>query len=353
MHGEYKVPGGKLVVVDVTLAGEGPEAVLAEVVLSGDFFLEPDEALADITGALRGIPANSSVQVMAGLIARAVGDRTVMIGFTPEAVAIAVRRALGHATGWHDHTFEIIRGTPERPFVQMALDEVLAQAVGNGTRPPTLRFWEWERNVVVIGSFQSMRNEVDPVGRDKHDVTVTRRVSGGGAMFIQPGNTITYSLYVPASLVEGLSFEQSYAFLDDWVLGALRELGIEASYIPLNDIASPSGKIAGAAQKRYANGAVLHHVTMSYDIDADAMLEVLRIGREKLSDKGTKSANKRVDPLRRQTGMARAEIIDAFAAHFAARYDSVPGEITTAERAAAERLAVEKFASPQWLDRVP
>ena len=49
----------------------------------------------------------------------------------------------------------------------------------------------------------------------RHGVTVTRRVSGGGAMFIQPGNTITYSLYVPTSLVEGLSFEQSYAFLDD------------------------------------------------------------------------------------------------------------------------------------------
>ena len=32
------------------------------------------------------------------------------------------------------------------------------------------------------------------------------------------------------------------------------------------------------------------------------MLEVLRIGREKMSDKGTKSANKRVDPMRSQTG---------------------------------------------------
>ena len=50
---------------------------------------------------------------------------------------------------------------------------------------------------------------------------------------------------------------------------------------------------------------MLHHVTMAYDIDADKMLDVLRIGREKLSDKGIKSARKRVDPLRRQTGMPR------------------------------------------------
>ncbi|GAA3501252.1 hypothetical protein GCM10019016_083590 [Streptomyces prasinosporus] len=54
---------------------------------------------------------------------------------------------------------------------------------------------------------------------------------------------------------------------------------------------------------------MLHHVTMAYDIDADKMLEVLRIGKEKLSDKGTKSAKKRVDPLRRQTGLPREAVI--------------------------------------------
>ena len=49
---------------------------------------------------------------------------------------------------------------------------------------------------------------------------------------------------------------------------------------------------------------------MSYDMDGDKMVQVLRIGREKMSDKGTKSANKRVDPLRSQTGLSRAAIID-------------------------------------------
>jgi len=190
-------------------------------------------------------------------------------------------------------------------------------------------------------------------GAAKHDVTVTRRVSGGGAMFIQPGNTITYSLSVPSSLVEGLSFEQSYAFLDDWVLGALRDVGVEATYVPLNDIASPAGKIAGAAQKRYAAGAVLHHVTMAYNIDADAMLEVLRIGREKLSDKGTKSANKRVDPVRSQTGMSREDVIAAFLAHFAGRYATQAGEVTPDEVVAARTLVEEKFATDAWIGLVP
>jgi lipoate---protein ligase len=353
MHGEYKIPGGKLVVADVETEGDGPDATLSGVVISGDFFLEPAEALLAINSQLVGMPASTPVAELAAVVSRAAGADAQFIGFSPESVAIAVRRALGHATSWHDHTFELIHDEPREPHLQMALDEVLAQEVGAGRRGPSLRIWEWERNTVVIGSFQSMRNEIDSEGAARHGVTVTRRVSGGGAMFIQPGNTITYSLYVPTSLVEGLSFEQSYAFLDDWVLGALRELGIQATYVPLNDIASPAGKIAGAAQKRYIAGAVLHHVTMAYDIDADAMLEVLRIGREKLSDKGTKSANKRVDPLRSQTGMTREAIIESFLAHFARRYATTQGGVREAELDAARTLAAEKFATEAWINLVP
>lgn len=350
MHGEYKVPGGKLVVADVELDARGE--TLESVVISGDFFLEPAEAILDIAGHLTGMPAKASVTQLAGTVARA-AEHAEFIGFSPEAVAIAVRRALGHATSWGDHRFEVIHDEPRAPHLQMALDDVLAQELAAGRRGPTLRIWEWERGTVVIGSFQSVRNEIDPEGAEKHGITVTRRVSGGGAMFVQPGNTITYSLYVPASLVEGLSFEQSYAFLDDWVLGALRDVGIEARYVPLNDIASPAGKIAGAAQKRYAAGAVLHHVTMAYDIDADAMLEVLRIGREKLSDKGTKSANKRVDPLRSQTGMAREDIIAAFLDHFRSRYATVPGAVTPEELAKAEAEVEARFGTAEWLGIVP
>jgi lipoate-protein ligase A len=172
-------------------------------------------------------------------------------------------------------------------------------------------------------------------------------------MFVEPGNTITYSLYVPESLVSGLSFVESYAFLDDWVIGALNDLGIAATYQPINDITSPAGKIAGAAQKRFAGGAVLHHVTMAYDMDATKMLQVLRIGREKLSDKGTTSANKRVDPLRSQTGLERREVIDRMAASFSNRYGLAEGTIDADTIARAEALVATKFGTDDWLNRVP
>jgi lipoate-protein ligase A len=123
--------------------------------------------------------------------------------------------------------------------------------------------------------------------------------------------------------------------------------------MPLNDITSPTGKIGGAAQKRLGNGAVLHHVTMSYDMDGEKMVQVLRIGREKMSDKGTKSAAKRVDPLRSQTGLSRADIIERMKATFAGMYGAKPGEITEDEYSQAEVLVTEKFGTQEWLTRVP
>ncbi len=276
-----------------------------------------------------------------------------MIGFDARAVAIAARRALGRASSWEDLVFDVIPAVTMAPVMHVALDEVLPLEVAAGRRPPLLRIWDWDSPLVVIGSYQSLRNEIDAEGAARHGIGVVRRITGGGAMFMERGNCITYSLVVPTSLVEGLSFEQAYAYLDDWVMGALAELGVRAHYVPLNDIASDQGKIGGAAQRRFAGGVLLHHVTMSYDIDADTMGEVLRIGREKLSDKGTKSANKRVDPMRSQTGLAREQIIDGFLEFFRDRYDTVDSAYTEGELAAARELVETKFGTEEWTARVP
>jgi lipoate-protein ligase A len=358
LHGEYKVPGGKLVAVDLAVRDEH----LHDVRVSGDFFLDPDEALEVIDGALEGASAGMAVvelttRIEAALVlarTEAILARPVtMAGFDARAVAMAVRRALGHSTGWGDHAFTYLDPGPLDPAMHAALDEVLGRELAAGRRGPTFRFWEWENPAVVIGSFQSLRNEIDAEAAELYGVQVVRRISGGGAMFMEAGNCITFSLVVPESLVDGMSYEQSYAFLDEWVLSALGAVGVQATYAGLNDIASPAGKIAGAAQKRFVGGAVLHHVTMAYDIDADKMLQVLRIGREKLSDKGTKSANKRVDPVRSQTHLPRAEVMASFLATFRGRYTVVDGSLTDAEVAQAEELVRTKFANPEWTARVP
>lgn len=255
-------------------------------------------------------------------------------------------------SSWIDHDWQLIHTAPQTPLQHIALDQVLLDEVATGRRAPTLRIWEWAGPAVVIGIFQSLKNEVDAVAAEKYKIEVVRRISGGGAMFIEPENSITYSIYAPLSLIAGMSFRESYAYMDEWVLAALGELDVKAWYQPLNDITSSEGKIGGAAQARHGS-AVLHHVTMAYDIDAAKMLQILRIGREKISDKGIASAAKRVDPLRRQTGLPREAIISRMIDVFRRRHGLHADTLSPSELTAAERLIEEKFGTKEWRIKVP
>ncbi|HET9031448.1 MAG TPA: biotin--protein ligase [Dokdonella sp.] len=95
MHGEYKIPGGKLVVVDCSEVN----GRLAEVRVSGDFFLEPDSALDVIDAALNGLPIDSSQDALASAIEAALDDDVMLYGISAEGVAIAVRRAVDAGAG--------------------------------------------------------------------------------------------------------------------------------------------------------------------------------------------------------------------------------------------------------------
>ena len=349
MHGEYKEPGHKLVVVDLDVA----DNELRNVRLAGDFFLEPDDALDRITQAIDGLPADSPAADIAHAVTAVLKPGDELFGLSPHGIATAVRRALGHSVDWDDIEFEVIHGPVVSPMVNVALDETLIEDVASGRRKPFMRIWEWDSPCVVIGSFQSVENEIDWNGMTEHGVTLCRRVTGGGAMFMEPGNCITYSLVIPTALVDGMSFKDSYPFLDEWVMEALEKVGVKATYVPLNDITSEKGKIGGAAQKHFASGVMVHHVTMSYDIDAEKMMECLRIGKEKVRDKGLRSAVKRVDPMKSQTGMAREDIIAVFLDHFAAKYNAQPGALTDSDIARAQQRCETKFNTDEWTFRLP
>jgi hypothetical protein len=90
LHGEHKTRGGKLVVADL----EVRDGRLSGVRISGDFFLEPPEALAEITGALEDAPAGLAEEELSARVRDGLDPDVEMVGFSPEAVAIAVRKAL-------------------------------------------------------------------------------------------------------------------------------------------------------------------------------------------------------------------------------------------------------------------
>jgi lipoate-protein ligase A len=253
---------------------------------------------------------------------------------------------------WKQYEWTLLPAVPFDPQMQVAMDETLTLAVGKGEREPMIRFWNWTSRAVVLGRFQSVRNEVNEDVAAEEGVTLVRRISGGGAMFIEPEGAITYSIYAPEEMVKGMTFPESYAFFDAWVIAALRELGVDAWYAPLNDITSDNGKIGGAAQAR-RGGAVLHHTTMAYQMNGELLARVLRVGKEKLSDKGVQSADKRVGPLRQQTDLDRDVIIHHLVGYFRARYGLAKDEFRESELEDARQRVADRFGTDDWLYFLP
>jgi len=236
--------------------------------------------------------------------------------------------------------------------MHMALDEVLLNRVIAGQRAPALRIWLWVERALVIGSHQSVANEIDRDAAAAQGFVITRRMSGGGTMLCEPDRTITYSMYLPESLVAGISFRKSYAVLDAWAVDVFRRLGVPASYREINDIISPRGKIAGAAQAR-RQGFVLHHTTIAHTMDVELLPRIIRIGRASVATRGVRSAEKDVSPLSWFTSLSCDDVAERMRAHFVESFASSQSELTNEEIDAARELASTKYASSAWINRLP
>jgi lipoate-protein ligase A len=240
---------------------------------------------------------------------------------------------------------------PLRVHPQLALEEVLLGRLAAGVRGPTLRFWEWAERALVLGSHQVLANEVDVRAAKRRRFRVGRRMSGGGTMLLEPARSITYSIYAPERVVEGMSFIESFAALDRWVVECLRDLGVPAEHRPINDMVSPEGKIGGAAQAR-RRGFLVHHTAMAFEIDPKLVPRLIRIGRKRVSPHGVRSAEKTVSPLSRWVSLPRDRVVEALAACFLDRYPACFGTLDAEELAAAHRLALEKYGKREWIDRI-
>ncbi len=252
----------------------------------------------------------------------------------------------------HEVDWEVVPPSPYPAHMHMALDEVLLQQVIAGRRAPTMRIWEWVEPALVVGSHQSVLNEVDGPAAEGLGFVITRRMSGGGTMLCEPARTITYSLYLPESLVAGVSFRRSYALLDDWAVRAFVDLGVPASYREINDIISPRGKIAGAAQAR-RRGFVLHHSTIAHSMDVELLPRLIRIGRDRIAERGVRSAEKAVSPLSWFTPLSCEEVAGKLHDHFKRDFAAREGMITDDEIEAALKLVGSKYSTPAWINRLP
>jgi lipoate-protein ligase A len=235
-------------------------------------------------------------------------------------------------------------------FTNMALDEAIMEGVRNGTSQPTIRFYGWEPSAVSIGVFQGVRNEVNLENTKKNGVDVVRRLTGGGAVYHDRLGEVTYSLIAPLDFFP-TNIIESYRVICDDIVVALQQLGINATFAPINDILVNEQKISGNAQTR-RNGILLQHGTILYSVDVETMFSLLNVSDQKISDKLIKSVQKRVTSVQDQTGASMDALKDALIHGFQRNRNVELGDYSVIEQQRAQELVQERFNNDSWTFRL-
>lgn len=175
------------------------------------------------------------------------------------------------------------------PYFNLALDEYALRQVD--VDEDFFILWQNEPSV-IIGKNQNTMEEINQAYIDEHGVKVARRVSGGGAVYHDFGNlNFTFIIKVDdPSTVNYKKYVQP-------IIDALGSMNIKAEASGRNDVLVDGLKISGNAQ-RMANGKLMHHGTILFDVDIEAMVQALSVDATKYVSKASKSVRSRVTNIK-------------------------------------------------------
>ena len=184
-----------------------------------------------------------------------------------------------------DAWWRLLRSPPGGGAWNMAIDEAIALAVGEGRAPSTLRFYGWREPTVSLGYLQRSDGAVDRVACERMGVDIVRRPTGGRAVL--HARELTYSVAVPTDGPwGGLGVEESFSRMGQALVAGLRRLGVMAMIgegeadRPVSPrtaacfqlhrmpaILVSGRKLIGSAQRRWGK-ALLQHGSLLLEFDA-------------------------------------------------------------------------------------
>ena len=230
-----------------------------------------------------------------------------------------------------------IRLTTHNPYYNLALEEYLFRNADDDI------FMLWQNSPsVIVGRNQNAYAEVDLAYTEREGVNVCRRITGGGAVYHDLGN-INYTFISVGSGERALDFE----YFTRPVLKALSGLGVECSLGGRNDIECGGRKISGNAQ-HVEGGRVLHHGTLLFSADFDAMESALKVDKEKLAYRAVKSTRARVVNMREIIGrdISAEEFVSELERGVCTELGAIPTEPPTADEIDA---IYRRNRSPEWI----
>jgi len=181
----------------------------------------------------------------------------------------------------------------------IAFDSALLESHKSAAVPDTVRFLRF-RPSALIGRHQALSREVRLAHCRAAGVEVARRITGGGAIYMDEGQLGWELAFHRSSLdLEGLAGVARGVC--EAAAEGLSSLGIDARYRPRNDIEVDGRKLCGTGGF-FDGNTLFYQGTVLIDTDPAAMVAALNVPQAKLARRALDSAAGRVTTLRELLG---------------------------------------------------
>lgn len=168
------------------------------------------------------------------------------------------------------------------PHINLATEKFLFDSVEAGEI--ILFLWQ-NKNTVVIGKNQNAWVECDTAAMNRDEVTLARRISGGGAVFHDLGN-VNFTFIANS---DDYDLERQLNVIKTACKGA----DIDTEFSGRNDILAQGRKFSGNAFYN-SGGKAFQHGTLLISADMNKMQKYLTPSKAKLESKSVKSVKSRV-----------------------------------------------------------
>lgn len=229
-----------------------------------------------------------------------------------------------------------------KPYVNLALEEYLLR---NFPGDEDILLFYINEHAIIIGKHQNTLEEINQHYVQEQGIVVTRRLSGGGAVYHDRGN-LNFS-FITQNRPENV---QNFRKFTEPVVAVLREMGVPAEVGGRNDILVEGRKISGNAQYIAAQRMVSHG-TLLFDSDLSQVAEALNVKMSKIESKGIKSVRSRVANIseylteKMTTEEFRLRILRGL---FGGAEDFEQHPLTAEDWAAARQLADDRYRQWEW-----
>lgn len=237
-----------------------------------------------------------------------------------------------------------IKNDSKNPYFNLALEEYALKELD--VDDDFFILWQNE-NTIVVGRNQNTIEEINSEAVKEKEVSVVRRMSGGGAVYHDLGN-INYTFITRSDDDSKHNFKK----FTRPIIDALASLGIDAEFTGRNDITIEDKKISGNAQYYYQN-RMLHHGTILFDVNPEILKDVLNVKIDKIESKGIKSVKSRVTSISKhlKEPMTSEQLTDMLL-KFILDTDNVSEKeyvLSDSDLANIQKLADEKYSTWEWV----